>query len=174
MFEDEFGLSYVEAVSATWAPRGQTPYLKRTGKYRREISTMAGLTITGQIYTKHFEGSLNAAKMIHGLEHFRRHIGQRPWILVWDRSRTHRSREMTAYLAQHPEIHVEFLPAYAPELNPEEFCHGHVKRAIKNAVFKSKQDIRKAVNKQFAHLRQRPDVLLGCFRHAGLAINQLW
>jgi hypothetical protein len=35
---------------------------------------------------------------------------------------------MKEYLALHPEIHVEFLPAYAPEVNPEEFCPGNVKR----------------------------------------------
>lgn len=160
-------------MSTTWAPRGQTPHLKRIGKYRRQISTLAGLTITGKVYKKHFEGSINSEKMIQGLEHFRRCIGK-PLILIWDRSRTHRSKLMKEYLAAHPEIHVEFLPAYAPEVNAEEFCHGHVKRSIKNAVFPSKQEIPKMLNKRFAALRKRPDVLLGCFHHAGLSLNQLW
>jgi transposase len=88
IFEDEFGISITETVSTTWAPRGQTPYLKRIGKYRREISTMAGLTISGKIYKKHFEGSIDSEKMLQGLEHFRRQIG-RPFIMIWDRSRTH-------------------------------------------------------------------------------------
>ena len=111
--------------------------------------------------------------MIQGLEHFRRCIGK-PFIVIWDRSSTHRSRLMKEYLAQRPEIHIEFLPAYAPEVNPEELCHGNVKRSIKNAVFLSKQDIRKKLDKHFAALRKRPDVLLACFRHAGLSLNQLW
>jgi transposase len=141
VFEDEFGVSFTESISSTWAPRGQTPHLKRIGKYRREISTMAGLTITGKILKKHFEGSINSEKLIKGLEHFHYHIG-RPFIIIWDRSGTHRSKLMNDYLAKHPEIHGEFLPAYAPEINPEEFCHGNVKRSIKNAVFTSKKDIR--------------------------------
>lgn len=134
---------------------------------------MAGLTITGNIYKKHFEGSINSKKLIQGLEHFRRRIGK-PFILIWDRSRTHRSKLMKEYLALHPEIHVEFLPAYAPEVNPEEFCHGNIKRSIKNSVFQSKQEIRKKLDKRFAALRKRPAVLLGCFHHAGLSLNQLW
>ena len=81
---------------------------------------------------------------------------------------------MNAYLAKHPEIHVEFLPAYAPEVNPEEFCHGNVKRSLKNSIFLSKQEIRKKLDKRFTALRKRPDVLLGCFHHAGLGLNQLW
>jgi len=134
---------------------------------------MAGLTITGKIYKKHFEGSINSVKLIQGLEHFRRHIRQ-PLIMIWDRSRTHRSKLMKKYLSAHPEIQIEFLPAYAPEINPEEFCHGNVKRAVKNAVFTSKQDIRKRLDGRFAALRKRPDVLLSCFQHAGLSLNQLW
>ena len=59
--------------------------------------------------------------------------------MIWDRSRTHRSQLMKKYLSERPEIQLEFLPAYAPEVNPEEFCHGNVKRSVKNAVFTSKQ-----------------------------------
>jgi len=79
---------------------------------------MAGLTISGKIYKKHFEGSINSAKLIQGLEHFRRQI-RRPFIMIWDRSRTHRSKLMKKFLAAHSEIQIEFLPAYAPEINPE-------------------------------------------------------
>jgi transposase len=134
---------------------------------------MAGLTISGKIYKKHFEGSINSVKLIQGLAHFHCQIGQ-PFIMIWDRSRTHRSKLMKQYLSEHPEIYIEFLPAYAPEVNPEEFCHGNIKRSVKNAVFASKQDIRKKLDGRFAALRKRPDVLLGCFQHAGLNLNQLW
>lgn len=173
MFEDEFGISFTESTSSTWAPRGKTPHLKRIGKYRREISTMVGLTITGKIFKKHFEGSINSEKLVQGLEHFSYHIG-RPFIVIWDRSRAHRSNLVKEYLTKHPQIQLEFLPAYAPEVNPEEFCHGNVKRSMKNAVFTSKQDICKNLNRHFSLLRKRPDILLACFQHAGLALNQLW
>jgi transposase len=173
VFEDEFGLSFSEPIGFTWAPRGQTPMLKRIGKYRRELSTMAALTISGKIYKKHFAGSINFEKIIQGLEHLRHHIGG-PFILIWDRSRTHRSKLVQKYLQAYPEIHIEFLPAYAPQLNPEEFCHGNVKQRVKNSVFLSVIEMRKALDHGFARLRKRPDILLGCFHHAGLTLNQLW
>ena len=91
--------------------------------------------------------------------------------MIWDRSRTHRSKLMKKYLSGYPEIQIESLPAYAPEVNPEEFCHGNVKRSVKNAVFPSKQDIRKKLNRRFSALRKRPTVLLACFHHAGLALT---
>jgi transposase len=173
VFEDEFGLSYSEPVSFTWAPRGQTPQIKRIGKYRRETSTMVGLTISGKIYKRHFDGSANSEKLITGLDHFRRCI-KRPFILIWDQSRTHQAKIVKAYLASNPEIHMEYLPAYAPELNPEEYCHGNVKRRLKNAIFRSKPEIRQSLDLGFARLRKRPDILLGCFQHAGLILKELW
>jgi hypothetical protein len=81
---------------------------------------------------------------------------------------------MKKYLSGYPEIQIESLPAYAPEVNPEEFCHGNVKRSVKNEAFPSKQDIRKKLDRRFSALRKRPPVLLGCFHHAGLSLNQLW
>jgi len=173
VFEDEFGLSYAEPVSFTWAPKGKTPQLKRITKFRREISTMVGLTISGKIYKRHFEGSIDAEKLLIGLEHLVRHI-KGPIILIWDRSRTHQGKAVKAFLDKHPNIYVEYLPAYAPELNPEEYCHGNVKRRKKNAVLLSKGEIRCSLDQGFARLRKRPDILLGCFQHAGLKLNQLW
>ena len=134
---------------------------------------MVALTITGKIYKRHFDGSVNAEKLIIGLEHMQRHI-QKPFILIWDRSRAHRANLVKTYLANHPDIHLEYLPPYAPELNPEEYCHGNVKRRMKNGIYHSKSEIRKNLNNGFARLRKRPDILLGCFRHAGLNLNQLW
>jgi transposase len=79
-----------------------------------------------------------------------------------------------AFLEEYPNIHMEYLPAYAPELNPEEYCHGNVKRRMKNAVLHSKAEIRGSLDQGFARLRKRPDILLSCFQHAGLQLNQLW
>lgn len=152
---------------------GQTPILKRLGRFRRETSTVVGLTITGKIYKRHFDGSVNAEKLIVGLKHIRRHV-RGPFILIWDRSPVHRAKVVQAFLAQHPDIHVEYLPPYAPELNPEEYCHGNVKGRMRNGVYHSKVEIRQNLDAGFARLRKRPDILLGCFQHAGLQLNQLW
>jgi len=134
---------------------------------------MVSLTISGRIYKRHFDGSVNAAKTLLGLEHLLHHI-RGPLILIWDQSRTHKAKIVKAFLQKHPRIHVEYLPAYAPELNPEEYCHGNVKRRMKNAIFHSKTEIRDSLDRGFSRLRKRPDILLGCFQHAGLGLNQLW
>lgn len=153
--------------------RGCRPVLKRVTKERRVLSTAVGLTISGKIYKRHFAKAIDSAGVIVALEHIGRHVG-RPWILIWDGAPIHRSRMVQNYLAQHPEIIVEQLPPYAPEVNPEEYCHGNIKEHLRNATPASRDELQAMVDRGFARLRQRPDLLLSFIRHAGLAVNQLW
>jgi transposase len=96
------------------------------------------------------------------------------WILIWDRAKIHRSGKIQKYLAQHPEIIVEWLPPYAPEINPEEYCHGNVKEHLKNATPETREELRAMVDSGIARLRKRPDLILGFIHHAGLSLKQLW
>ena len=128
--------------------------------------------MSGKIYKCHFEDSIKSEQVIVALQHLQRHVPGKI-ILIWDRARTHKSRKTQAYLVVHPEINVEELPAYAPELNPEEYCHGNVKHHLKNARLTNKAEIRQVLNRGFARLRRRPDLLLSFFHAAGLSVRQL-
>jgi transposase len=49
-------------------------------------------------------------------------------LIVWDRLPAHRSRMVADFVAQQQgRIELEFLPAYAPELNPTEYIWGYWK-----------------------------------------------
>lgn len=159
-------------MASTWARRGKRPIFRRVTKERRALSTAVALTFSGKIYKRHFEGSVNSQKLIDALAHLRRHTTGKI-ILIWDRARIHRSKITKTYLEQHPEILIEELPAYAPELNPEEYCHGNVKQGLKNAQPASKQDMCSLLDRGFARLRRRPDLLLSFFHAAGLSVRKL-
>jgi transposase len=62
--------------------------------------------------------------------------------LIWDRARIHTSKKVRTYLSGHPEIEVELLPAYSPELKPGEYCHGNAKQNLKNARPTRKSEMR--------------------------------
>jgi transposase len=173
LVEDEFGFSFAEAPATTWAPRGPTPVLKRVGKSRREISTMVGLTLSGKIYKRHFQKTGKAPEVVKGLTHFRRQLAG-PLILIWARSRTPRAQVGQDDLAAHPEIVVEELPAYAPEVTPGEFCPGNIKGHLKNALPLNGTEGRQALDGGFARLRRRPDLVLSFSHQAGLTVKQLW
>jgi transposase len=141
-------------------------------KERRALSTAVALTLSGKIYKRHFEGSVNSQKLIETLEHVRRQVPGK-FILIWDRARIHPSQITKAYLQNHPEILIEELPAYAPELNPEDYCHGKVKPGLKHARPACKKEMCSLLDRGFARLRRRPDLLLSFFHAAGLSVRKL-
>lgn len=146
---------------------------RRVSSDRRVLSAAVGLTISGKIYKRYFDGAMDSDDVLEALKHLQKHIPGK-FVLVWDRIRIHTSAKTKAFLAEHPEIIVEWLPRYAPELNPEEFCHGNVKEQAKNALPANKEELRRVVDRGFARLRRRPDLLLSFFHLAGLTLNQLW
>jgi transposase len=132
-----------------------------------------GLTLSGKMYTRHFAQALCGDDMGSPLRHFQHHVPG-PLISIWDRLNAHRATVVNEYLGAHPEIEVHGLPPYAPDLNPEEGCHGHGKQHLRHALPCGVSDLRAGVDRGFARLRHRPDLILGFFRHAGLHVNQLW
>jgi transposase len=173
VFFDEFGFSFQEMLARTWAPKGKRPVLRRVERERRAISTAVGFTLSGKIYKRPFEGSRKSEQVLESLQHLQRHIPGR-MILIWDRASIHTSRKTQSYLDAHPEIRVEPLPSYAPELNPEEYCHGNVKQRLKNVTPDTADEICILLDREFARLRHRPDLLLNFIHHAGLSVKQLW
>ena len=172
MFWDEFSFSFQEILATTWARIGKRPVFRRVTKERRALSTAVALTLSGKIYKKCFEGSIKSENLIEMLKHVQRQLPDKI-ILIWDRARTHLSKSTSRYLHEHPEIMIEELPAYAPQLNPEEYCHGNVKQHLKNARPTTKEEIRSLLDRGFARLRRRPDLLLGFFHTAGLSVRKL-
>lgn len=173
VFFDEFGFSFQEKLQRTWAPRGRRPVIHRVESERRVLSTAVGLTLDGKIYKRHFKGSMRSAHGVAALKHLLRYMPG-GFVLIWDRAGIHTSAETQRFLAQHPEIDVEWLPPYAPELNAEEYCHGQIKRRSSNATPADGTEMRAMLDAGFAWLRRRPDLLLNCFHAAKLSVNQLW
>jgi hypothetical protein len=172
VFVDETGFSCRAKTATTWAPIGHTPILRRMSTCR-EWSTVIGLTRTGTIDTRHVAHAIGATDILVALRHFHRHMVG-PMIIIWDRLTAHRAVLVKEYLAAHPAIEVAWLPPYAPDVNPEEGCHGNVKQRLRKAAPSNTRAMRAQVDRGFARLRQRPDLILGFFRHAGLSVNQLW
>ena len=158
----------------TWAPRGQTPIL-RTWDRRDRLSTIGALTISPRrrrlsLYFRWQRGNVDAADLVAFVRQLHRHLGT-PLTLVWDRSGPHR-KAARLLLARRPRwLRIEWLPAYAPELNPAEQVWNHSKGV--DLVNRPADDIAQlttAVRESFARQRQNQPLLLAYFKHAQLRI----
>ena len=162
----------MDRLRRTWAPRGQRPVVRRVTSDRRMLTTAVGLTLSGHIYTRSFAGGMKSRDVIVVLTHLLHYLPAE-FILICDHASIHTSEETLRFLFEHPEIIVEPLPKYAPELNPEEYCHGDVKARLANATPANMTEMRRMLDQGFSRLRRRPDLLLGFIRAAGLPVKQL-
>jgi transposase len=76
------------------------------------------------------------------------------------------------FVAAHAaDYQLEWLPPYAPELNPEELCNGAVKQELRNALPDSVDALRRQARRSFRRLGRRSLLLHRFFDHAGLAVT---
>jgi len=165
-FLDETGFSFLNAPGTTWAPQGETPILRRVSE-RRVLSTAIALTTDGKLLKRHFDHAIHGTDILVALRHFRRHLPG-PLIIVWDRLSAHRDKRVLQWVAKDPNLSIEWLPPYAPTLNPEELCHGNIKTHLKGAMPETVDELRRQVDREFTRLRRRPELLIAFFKHTGL------
>ena len=151
--------------------------LRRRDK-RREVSSVVALVAPSErksahLYSWHRQGSIDTDDVIAAIQYFRRKVG-RPLTIVWDRLNQHRASKLKAFVSRHRvDFRLEYLPPYAPDLNPEEGCNGVVKNDMRNGTPDSVDELRAGVRLSFQRLGRRPDTLAAFFRHAGLDVSDL-
>jgi len=100
----------------------------------------------------------------------RRHL-RRKIILVLDRLDAHRKAVHLLREAGVDWFEVEWLPAYAPELNPVEMVWNHTKYAdLANFIPDDVDALAEAVNTSIDDMRQNSHLVRSFFEHAGLEL----
>jgi transposase len=132
VFIDESGLLMAPHVRRTWAPRGQTPILwQRTNSYRK-VSAISALVVSPRrdrvqlFFGLHPNANIDSAAVLTFLKNLNRHL-QCPISLIWDRFMCHRAKRVQNFIAQQEDWQLNFLPPYAPELNPVENVWSYLK-----------------------------------------------
>jgi len=156
----------------TWAPRGQTPVVRAWDR-RERLSAIAALSLAPRnrrigLYFRLQPKNIRTADVVAFVKALRQQL-QRPIILVWDRYSVHRAA--AKHLERYAWLTMEWLPAYAPELDPVEFVWNHTKYSdLANFAPYDTSHLQQAM--LYSLYQQRNDPWLKCsyFRSARLAI----
>jgi transposase len=157
LFGDEASFAQWGSLSYTWAPVGQPPVVKTSGKRK-------GYKVFGLI--DYFSGHL----FRHGLterftsETYCAFLGQvlaqteRPIVLIQDGARYHTAAKTKEFIAtQAARLVVYQLPTYSPDYNPIEHLWRNVKRSkTHNRYFATFEALVEAVDDGLAHFGQHP------------------
>jgi transposase len=156
------------------APIGHTPILRQWWT-RDHLSAISAISPEGQRSFHGQEGTLNAEAVIAFLEHLRREVPGR-LVIIWDGSPIHRRHTIQEFLANgaSPRLHLERLPAYAPELNPDEGVWQQLKGVeLRNVCCFDLRHLRDELRAAVKRVRRKPRIIQGCFKGAGLEIIKL-
>ena len=178
VFLDESGFFRTPTVRRTWGPRGQTPVLDAWDR-RDRISAISSISVSpkNRRLNLHFDllednTNVQGEDIVAYLRHLKAHLGG-PMTILWDGSRVHdRSALVRAYLAEHPEIVTERLPAYAPEVNPDELVWAWTKYGrLGNLAAQHTDWLRDYIINELTYVREHPDLMASFIEKTNLPLR---
>jgi len=123
---DEMGLRSDHQAGRSYGRRGQTPVIPGTGQ-RFGCSMISAITNRGRLAFMVFRQRFTARVFLLFLRRLIRQAGRKVFLIV-DRHPVHKAARVSRWLANHQaEIRLFWLPAYSPELNPDELLNQDVK-----------------------------------------------
>ena len=168
MWVDESGFYLLPGVQRTYAPSGQTPVLRHT-LTNDHLSVISGITPAGKLYMQVQEQAFRSEGVVRFLKHLLRHIPGK-LLIIWDGAPIHRSQVIKDFLSSGAaqRIHLERLPAYAPELNPDEGIWNYLKRVeLRNVCCYDLAQLRTELRKAAKRLWHKTRVIKACSRQPG-------
>jgi transposase len=168
-FIDESGFYPLPSVVRTYAPVGQTPILREWWT-RDHLSAISAISAEGKLYFHSQDHPLNSDDVVGFLEHLLREVPGR-MVLVWDGAPIHRSQVIRDFLANGAaqRLHLERLPAYAPELNPGEGLWQQLKGGeLRNVCGFNIPHLRWELRDAVKRVRRRPRLITSFFQGAKL------
>lgn len=154
-------------VARTYAPVGQTPIL-RVPLTHDHLSVIGAVTTRGQVLFQSQACSYTSEDVTRFLRLLLRKLPGK-LLIIWDGSPIHRGKTIKNFLARGAakRIHLERLPGYAPDLNPEEGIWNLLKRReLKNVCCQDLQELTQEFQWAKGRLRHRRAAILACFAHA--------
>ena len=162
---DAMGLRSTHQTGTTWGEKGQTPIVRTSGE-RFGCNMLSAITNRGRMAFMVFTGMFIVRVFLVFLERLIRHSGGRKVFLIVDRHPVHRSNKVSEWLSTHSkEIAVFFLPAYSPELNPDELLNNAAKTGVSSKVrAKNQVELQAALRSYLRSTQHRPERVKSFFK----------
>lgn len=164
-------------VRSTWGLKGCTPILKHKMRDYRKISAIAAISISprrrhlGLYLSWHPDQNVQYPEVIQFLQHLLRHLPGR-LIVLWDQGKPHMAGPTQEWIAQHPRLVVEKLPAYAPDLNAVDHLWSDLKaHDLANHGLLDLESLQQEADRSAQRIGPRQDLLKAFVRHTHLPLR---
>ena len=128
-FGDETGMRSDHQAGRSYAPKGETPVIKKTGQ-RFSLNMISAISNQGHLQFMIIDGRFNSEVFETFLRQMIKYSRQKIYF-VTDGHPAHKTKKLNEWLSANTnKIEVFFLPPYSPELNPQEYVNQDVKTNI--------------------------------------------
>lgn len=153
---DETGLKNNCQHERGYAPKGKTPVIKLNANHE-SINMLSAITNQGKVRFRVFEGTMNADILIDFM--MRLVNGSKKKVfLILDNLKVHHAKPVKEWLEKHKAmIEVFYLPAYSPELNPDEYLNCDLKKGVHSGKpARNKKQLKDKTRKHMKMLQSKP------------------
>lgn len=155
----------------TWAPRRQTPVLpvKLTHDH---LAAISGITPDGRLFLQTRETTFDSTGVVGFLRVLLRKVPGK-LLVIWDGAPIHKGQPIKDFLKRGAakRLHLERLPGYAPDLNPDEGIWNYLKRVeLTNRCCRDLSELHTEVRRAAERLRHKRDVIRACSLQCGYSV----
>lgn len=162
---DETGLRNDCQHERGYSLKGKTPTIHLNAN-RESINMISAITNQGKVRFRFFDGNMNADVLI---DFMMRLVNEahRKVILILDNLRVHHCKPVKEWLEKHKAmIEVFYLPAYSPELNPDEYLNCDLKAGVHSGKpARNKKQLKKKAQFHMSMLQKKPKRVAKYFQH---------
>jgi transposase len=163
-FEDEAGIRSDFHAGTTWGIKGKTPVVSTTGA-RFGLNMISAISPRGLMRFMVMHGRVNADVMCEFIDRLMKGAA-RPIFLILDGHPTHKAKKLHTHIELYQgKLRVFYLPAYAPQLNPDEHVWNEVKsHGVGRMKISGLDQLRTQVIGCLRHLQKSPVKIRGFFQ----------
>jgi transposase len=163
---DETGLQTDAYRTRGFAPKGKTPVVRLPAK-KSSVNMISAITNQGLVRFMMYRDNMTSQLLIKFMSRLVKDTGHKVFLIL-DNLRSHHSNKVKEWLENHQkEIKVFYLPAYAPELNPDEYLNGDLKARVHSGQPpRSQNDLEHKTRSFMRTLLKRPKHVRSYFQHS--------
>jgi transposase len=162
---DETACVSLPSIIKGYAPKGKTPVMEHTAK-RFKINMISSITNRGKLRFMVYEQNMDADLFITFLERLIQ-SSKKKILLILDNLRVHHATIVKDWVEEHQkQIALFYLPAYSPDLNPDEYLNNDFKRnANKEHIPINKEELAVNTKNFMTMLSKDPQRVANYFKH---------
>ena len=162
-FVDEASVRSDAHRGLSWAKVGETPVVRNSGG-RFNLNVISAVSPRGDMRFSFIDGKTDSKKFIAFLKKLYKDAAK-PILVITDNARYHHSKATQSFVEeQDGNIQMVFLPAYSPELNPDEQVWNHAKaRLSKRSIF-TKEDMKVGLLSVLRSIQKQTTLIESFFR----------